>query len=127
MMRPTYHNRRFRSFATTGNGEVDAATLFLYQEEADVIWADYSGGEIARGHLLGIVCPDGSLEFRYHHVNRDGELRTGTCVSTPEVLPDGRLRLHEAWQWTSGDGSSGESVIEEVAAPSSTMESDGNA
>jgi hypothetical protein len=39
---------------------------------------------------------------------------TGTCISTPEILPDGRLRLHESWRWTSGDGSSGESAIEEV-------------
>lgn len=112
-MIPTYHNRRFRSVATSGNGEVDAATLFLYQQEDETIWADYSGGAIVRGHLLGFVRPDGSLDFRYHHLNREGALMTGTCVSTPEVLPDGRLRLHESWRWTSGDGSSGESVIEE--------------
>ena len=52
--------------------------------------------------------------MRYHHVNAAGELMTGVCRSTPELLPDGRVRLHERWQWTSGDGSSGESVIEEV-------------
>ena len=113
-MSPTYHNRRFRSVATSGNGEVDAATLFLYQQDGDVIWADYSGGAIVRGHLLGLVRPDGSLDFHYHHLNWEGALMTGICISTPEVLPDGRLRLHERWRWTSGDGSSGESVIEEV-------------
>jgi hypothetical protein len=32
----------------------------------------------------------------------------------PRIDYDGRLRLHERWQWTSGDGASGESVIEEV-------------
>ncbi len=52
--------------------------------------------------------------MRYQHVNRDGELMTGHCRSTPELLPDGRLRLHESWQWTSGDGSRGESIIEEI-------------
>lgn len=57
---------------------------------------------------------DQSLDARYQHVNEDGELRTGMCRSTPEVLEDGRVRLNEKWKWTSGDGSSGESVVEEV-------------
>ena len=52
--------------------------------------------------------------MRYQHLNADGKLMTGTCISTPEELNDGRLRLHEKWQWTSGDVSKGESVIEEV-------------
>ena len=38
---------------------------------------------------------------------------TGICQSTPELLPNGKLRLHEAWQWTAGDRSKGSSVIEE--------------
>ena len=33
--------------------------------------------------------------MRYHQVNDRGELMTGVCRSTPEVLPDGRIRLHE--------------------------------
>jgi hypothetical protein len=55
------------------------------------------------------------LDARYQHVNTSGELMTGQCKSTPEVLPDGRLRLHESWRWTSGDMSEGRSVVEEVA------------
>jgi hypothetical protein len=52
--------------------------------------------------------------MRYQHLNSGGELMTGKCRSTPDILPDGRLRLRELWQWTSGDFSRGESVIEEV-------------
>ncbi|MFN7927544.1 MAG: n-acetylglutamate synthase, partial [Blastocatellia bacterium] len=44
----------------------------------------------------------------------DGELMTGICISTPEVLTDGRLRLHESWQWTCGERASGESIVEEI-------------
>jgi hypothetical protein len=47
-----------------------------------------------------------------------GEFMAGECHSTPEVLPDGRIRLHERWQWTTGDRSRGESVIEEVRSGS---------
>ena len=57
---------------------------------------------------------EGNLDARYAHVNAEGGLMTGECRTTPERLPDGRLRLHEEWRWTSGDGSSGRSVVEEI-------------
>ena len=39
---------------------------------------------------------------------------TGICTSTPEICEDGKLRLMENWQWTSGDKSKGQSIIEEI-------------
>ena len=47
----------------------------------------------------------------------------GECRSQLEVLPDGRYRLHEKWRWTSGDSSSGESVVEELPSSSSATPS----
>ena len=40
----------------------------------------------------------------------------GAFQATPEVLPDGRLRLYEEWKWTNGDLSSGTSIVEEIKA-----------
>lgn len=104
----TYHNKWFRSVSNTDNGEVGAETTFHYQQAGNVVWAEYAGGSVVKGFLLATVLPDNNLDMRYQHVNQAGELMTGRCQSTPETLPDGRLRLHERWQWTSGDGSSGE-------------------
>ena len=39
---------------------------------------------------------------------------TGICVSKPKIMPNGKIHLHEIWQWTSGDKSKGESVLEEL-------------
>ena len=39
---------------------------------------------------------------------------TGKCISKPEVLASGKIRLYETWEWTSGDKSSGESILEEI-------------
>lgn len=110
-----YDARTFASFRNSEAGEVGADTLFHYHQCENIVWAEYSGGEIVRGQLIAI-CTDGVLDMRYHHVNKQGSLMTGVCTSTPETLPDGRIRLHEKWQWTSGDRSSGQSVIEEVSA-----------
>ena len=110
----SYDNRRFRSTANSENGEVGEETTFQYHQAGDVVWAEYSGGSILRGTIIALVLDDGSLDMRYQHINANGGLMTGRCASTPEQLPDGRLRLHETWQWTSGDLSSGESIIEEM-------------
>ena len=114
MSAPTYDGRRFRTVANTANGEVGAETVFEYRQEGEVVWATYHGGGVARGTLVAIVANDGRLDMRYAHVNDAGDLMTGVCVSTPETLPDGRLRLHEVWRWTSGNGSSGTSMLEEI-------------
>lgn len=109
-----YDQRHFRASSNTGSGEVDGETRFHYRQIDNVLWGTYSGGSIKHGTLNGLVRSDGSLEFCYTHVNRDDVIMTGRCVSTPEELPDGRLRLHETWTWTSGDLSSGASIVEEL-------------
>ena len=109
-----YDGRVFRPVATAPNGEVGDGTVFRYRQRGAVVWATYQGGAVRMGTLVATVDTDGALDMRYSHVNDRGELMTGECRSVPEVLPDGRLRLHETWRWTSGDGSAGTSVIEEV-------------
>ncbi len=108
-----YHNKNFRSISNTPNGEVSGETIFQYQQTDNIITAQYAGGGILHGHLIALADETGCLDMRYHHVNTQGVLQTGVCRSVPELLPDGRIRLHETWQWTSGDASSGSSVIEE--------------
>ena len=109
-----YDNRRFTSVSNSANGEVGAATVFEYHQDGALVWATYRGGSIVYGTLIAKVDEQDCLDMRYQHLNATGELMTGRCHSTPEVLPDGRLRMHEQWQWTSGDGSTGSSVIEEI-------------
>jgi len=112
--RISYDNRRFVSVNNSGNGEVTSETIFHYHQEGDLVWATYLGGAIVFGSLIAKVDEQDRLEMCYQHLNSNGELMTGKCRSSPEILPDGRLRLREVWQWTSGDLSQGESVVEEI-------------
>lgn len=109
-----FNARTFKSVQNTDNGEVSSATLFYYHQEGEMIWAEYEGGEIKKGTLIGYVTPSRELTFTYQHINADNVLRIGKCTSFPEILPDGRMRLHEKWQWLNGDKSCGESIIEEI-------------
>jgi hypothetical protein len=112
-MKINYDGRKFRSVSNSASGEVDADTVFHYQQRGDVVTAKYAGGQIASGHLIARCDEDGRLEMTYAHINTNGQLMEGECSSTPEILEDGRIRLHEKWRWTRGAEGAGESVIEE--------------
>jgi hypothetical protein len=108
-----YNNKVFRPIINTENGETSDETIFLYRQVGNILTSEYSGGKIIKGHLIGLVDENGTIEMRYHQINNKGELMTGICISTPELLQNGKIRLHENWRWTCGDNSKGQSVIEE--------------
>ncbi|MEO0551954.1 MAG: n-acetylglutamate synthase [Bacteroidota bacterium] len=109
-----YHNKRFRLVTNTPNGEVSEDLVFEYQQEGNVVTCQYQGSRIVMGHLIGLVDEEGNIDMRYHQVNTQGQLMTGTCFSSPERMGNGKIRLHENWIWTSGDKSEGSSVLEEL-------------
>lgn len=108
------HDRRFVAVDNSAGGEVGGDTRFHYRQQGTTVWATYSGGAIVWGTMVGLACEDGTLDLRYQHVSVDGSIRTGRCRTTPALLPDGRLRLHESWTWTEGSRGSGTSIVEEV-------------
>lgn len=119
MSRPNYDNRRFRSLSNSAGGDVGAATIFHYRQRGDIVWASYEGGAVGHGQLIAKMAEDGALDMRYHHAAADGRLMAGICRSRLEILPDGRYRLHEDWEWTgelaSGAERTGRSVVEEIS------------
>lgn len=109
-----YDNRSFRPIKNSENGETSEDTVFEYKQSGNILTCSYSGGQIRQGHLIGLVDENGHIEMRYHQVNLNGELKAGICNSKPEFLEDGKIRLHENWEWTSGNHSKGKSILEEL-------------
>jgi len=114
MSTPNYDGRKFRVVANTENGDSGPGTVFNYRQSGDTVWATYQGGEVALGTLLARALPGGRLSMRYQHLNLRSEFCCGICESELEVLPDGRYRLNERWQWTEPLNTSGHSVLEEI-------------
>lgn len=108
-----YDNKSFRPVRSSENSETSNETVFLYRQVGTILTAEYADGKIRKGQLIGIVDQQGVIDMRYQQVNDVGQLMTGICKSTPEVLPSGKIRLHEAWEWTSGDRSTGHSIVDE--------------
>ncbi|MGM0582146.1 MAG: n-acetylglutamate synthase [Bacteroidota bacterium] len=109
-----YNNKTFRPVQNSENGETTEETVFKYIQEGKILTSEYCGGQIQKGHLIGLVDESGNIEMHYHQINTKGKLMTGICFSKPEIMSNGKIRLHETWEWTSGDKSKGKSVLEEV-------------
>lgn len=109
-----YDGKFFVPQRNTQNGEVDGNTVFEYHQKENMLWADYAGGDIIKGHLIGTVTENGELDFCYLHINKQKQVRTGVCHSVPHMLDNGKIELSEKWQWLNGDKSEGKSVVVEI-------------
>ncbi len=103
--------RFFTVVDNSESGEVSNKTIFSYHQKGNVIWAEYSGGSIVKGFLLGTMDDNHTLHFDYRHINKSGDSKSGSCVSCPK-MENGKLRFYEKWKWDGGE--EGTSVIEEV-------------
>ena len=75
--------------------------------------SEYSGVQIKNGHSIILVDSEGNISMCYNQVNDKDELMTGIYQSKPEILENGKIKRHERWEWTSGNKSKGQSIIEE--------------
>lgn len=106
-----YDGRRFRSTEHEPGAD---APIAWYRQSGDLLWADFAGGAVRRGSLSGRCAADGTLEFTYTMVMVDGAIIAGRCWSTPELLEDGRIRLHEKWERYGTHAAGGVSELEEI-------------
>jgi len=106
-----YDGRRFRPVE---DANATPSRVAVYHQVGDLLWGEFLGGRARRGALTGICAPDGTLDFAYSMVTDGGDVISGQCVSTPQVLGDGRIRLHEVWERFGRHAARGTSAIEEI-------------
>jgi hypothetical protein len=112
MLDISYHNKKFR--VVPDGLDENADTVFHYEQNGDIVTATFEGGYIIFGNLIAVMDDMGALDMRYSYVDANYDLVTGTCHTTPTLLADGRLRLYERWQQTSGDMKKGHTILEEI-------------
>ena len=107
-----YDGRRFRAEAAETAGRGGAVPVGEYHQDGDLVWAEFRGGAVRIGRLVGSCAPDGVITAAYCQLLDSGELVSGQLSSRPHPLPDGRVRLEERWRRY--DGSTGTSWVEEL-------------
>lgn len=113
-----YDGRTFSSSAAETADSSGGSPVGHYHQRGAVVWAEFAGGRVVVGRLVGTCEPDGTLRMSYSQVLAGGEVVSGSCRTTPQVLPDGRLRLREEWQRHGAASSQGVSYIEELPGAS---------
>jgi hypothetical protein len=111
-----YEGRVFGSAAPETADSGGSGPVGHYHQDGDVVWAEFAGGRVVRGTLVGTCDRDGVLRLAYCQLLDDGSAVAGRCTSRPTVLDDGRIRLHEHWERFGPHAGTGVSVIEERSA-----------
>lgn len=106
-----YDGKVFVPITNAENGEVDEQSIFTYHQKGTLFWAEYQGGHIQYGTMVGTVDEEGHIDFHYQHVNLQNEVRIGRCQSTPTIDSNGKIVLSEEWEWLNGDLSKGTSTL----------------
>jgi len=97
--------------STAASGVVDSATRLRFRQRGERVIADYAGGNVERGRLVGRLT-GAELTFRYAQRERDGMIQGGQSRCD---LQDhaGRIRIIEHFEWSTRVGS-GVNVFDEV-------------
>ena len=97
---------------TASNGVVNAETYFDFHQDEDRVWAEYAGGGIERGYLVGTV-RGAAFEFRYCQMQTDGKADGGRSNCELRRNSAGHMQIVEHFEWGSRPGG-GTNVFEEV-------------
>lgn len=99
----------FKAVANSKHGSLNTETIMRFTSDDDVIVANYSGGTIVVGHVLAKRIADSELEMLYQGATTTGQIQAGKANARFRPNADGRMSMYLAWQWLTGDRSSGQS------------------
>ncbi len=107
------NNIQMNVVQTAGNGVVNHETLFNFSQKSNQVQAEYSGGQIAKGFLVGNL-KGAVLEFSYCQLQNDGKLDNGISQAELSRSSGGKLRLTEHFEWKSRPGETGINIFEQL-------------
>jgi hypothetical protein len=90
--------RFFETIYPGGKPLDDIDTFFMFTQVAEIIHADYFGGQVRMGKLLG-TREGQTIRFRFMQINRTGEFRSGQTEAFLSLDESGKLRLELPWHF----------------------------
>lgn len=108
MSKFNFNNKTFSLIENTENGKVNSETLFDYKQEGDLVTADYSGGNIIYGKIIGHL-KDNSINMLYQCLTATNELKAGKAIAKISLTENKKIKLKLNWQWLDGPNETGTS------------------
>ena len=108
-----FHNKQFALVQNSENGAVDPEVHFHYQQEGDLVTADYAGGPIRYGKIIARLQED-HLDMLYQCLTTENELKAGKALAKITLDDRGKIRLKLNWEWLDAEGRTGVSEYVEL-------------
>lgn len=99
---------------TAENGVVNHETLFLFSQKEGLVSAEYVGGKIRLGFLVGRFLSPTQLTFSYCQMQIDGKLDNGVSVCEVSKAENGKITFTEHFEWKSRPGEFGTNIFQEL-------------
>jgi len=106
------NNVKMNVIETAQTGVVNELTIFTFSQTDNVVSADYSGGLILKGFLVGILNQN-KLSFSYCQLQNNGKLDNGQS-ECDVLIENKKIRLVERFTWASRSGETGVNIFQEL-------------
>lgn len=106
------NNVKMNVIETAGNGVVNELTVFTFSQTGSFVSASYSGGQILKGYLVGIL-DQSKLSFSYCQLQTNGKMDNGQS-ECDVLLENKKIRLVEHFTWASRNGETGTNIFQEL-------------
>lgn len=100
------NNRIFIPIENSEGGVVDERTQFHFSQTGVNFTAEYQGGDILTGHIIGRLTDHLDGEMLYHCLTKADELKAGYATATFQTSPTGDIRMSLNWEWLNHDDGS---------------------
>ena len=107
-----FHKKQFNVIKNDGvDVEVTTDTIFNFYQNEALIYAEYKGGKVKYGEILGLIEND-RVYFYYNQTNLEGAKNQGSSIDEIKVLENNKLQLIDRWEWKNKTGQ-GLCILEE--------------
>ena len=101
--------KTFRAVSNSAHGSINTDTKLHFTSDKGVVAAEYKGGTIVTGHVLGKRVNESEMELLYLSATISGEVKAGKAHAKFTLGEKRKVHMHMDWQWLTGDHSSGQS------------------
>lgn len=112
LIKMNLNNVKMNVIETAGNGIVNELTIFTFSQTDNFISATYSGGQILKGYLVGILNQN-KLSFSYCQLQTNGKMDNGQS-ECDILIENEKIRLIEHFTWASRNGETGINIFQEL-------------
>lgn len=108
-----FNNKTFLLIENSKHGQVNSETVFKYKQEGNLVTADYSGGSIIYGKIIGQLKND-TMEILYQCLTSKKELKAGKAIANVSITKENKIKLKLHWEWIDDKNEKGTSEYIEI-------------